>query len=269
MTHISHSKEHESFFHLAKLQWQVLHALMLRDIKTRFFGSAWGFLISIAWPVTHIIIVLIINTLAGRLVPYGESAALWFATGMIPFAAFQYMSRFIMLGIINNKPLVVFPRVKIMDILLARAIVEVLSAGCVIIIMAVIFAFIGIDFIPPHITEAAYALGAAFLLGLGAGVISAVITQAWPVWALIYSLFMIVLWILSGVLFVPDSLPGNLRYYASFNPVLQIVLWFRAGYYDDYGYVSLDRPYVIGFSLVILAVGLILERLVRGRLLQG
>ncbi|MFX9089412.1 hypothetical protein ABTN55_19875, partial [Acinetobacter baumannii] len=90
------------------------------------------------------IIVLVVNVVAGRLVPYGDSAVLWFATGMIPFAAFQYTSRFIMLGIVNNKPLVVFPRVKIMDILLARAIVEVLSAGAVILIMVGIFIFLGI-----------------------------------------------------------------------------------------------------------------------------
>jgi capsular polysaccharide transport system permease protein len=269
MTHISHSKERESIGHLAKLQWQVLHALMLRDIKTRFFGSAWGMLISIAWPVAHIIIVLVVNVVAGRLVPYGDSAVLWFATGMIPFAAFQYTSRFIMLGIVNNKPLVVFPRVKIMDILLARAIVEVLSAGAVILIMVGIFIFLGIDFVPTHITDAAFALGAALLLGLGAGVISAVIAQAWPIWVMIYSLSMIVFWLISGVLFVPDNLPEVVRYYASFNPILQIVLWFRSGYYDDYGYVSIDRPYTIGFALVILAVGLVLERFVRGRLLQG
>lgn len=258
-----------SFAELLHSQWRVIHALMLRDVKTRFFGSAWGFLISIAWPVMHILIILVINTVVGRQVPYGDSAALWFATGMIPFAAFTYMSRFIMMGIVQNKPLVVFPRVKIMDILLARAIVEILSAGAVIIIMIIIFLFMDIDFIPARLTEAAYALGAAFLLGLGTGVINAIVAQAWPVWVIIFNLSMIILWILSGVLFVPDNLPEQARYYIAFNPVVHIVSWFRLAYYDDYGSLTLNKYYVLGFGFISLAFGLTLERLVRGRLLQG
>jgi capsular polysaccharide transport system permease protein len=264
-----HLQGRMSFLQLLRIQGDVIHALMLRDIKTRFFGSAWGYLLALAWPVAHIIIILLINTAAGRMVPYGESSALWFATGMIPFAAFQYMSRFIMLGIVLNRPLLIFPHVKIMDILLARAIVEILSAGAVIIIMIVIFMFFDIDFMPSHIAEAAYALGAAFMLGLGMGVISAIIAQAFPAWITIYSLLTIVFWIISGVMFVPDNLPESLRYPLSFNPVMQIVSWFRSAYYDDYGQSTIDKPYVVGYALITLALGLIIERLVRGRLLQG
>ena len=36
---------------LMRAQARILAALMLRDIRTRFFGSAWGFLIVIAWPL--------------------------------------------------------------------------------------------------------------------------------------------------------------------------------------------------------------------------
>lgn len=254
---------------LVREQCNVLVALILRDIKTRFFGSAWGFLLSLAWPLTHILILLLINAAAGRLAPYGDSAALWFATGIVPFIAFSYMSRFIMMGLITNRPLLIFPNVNIMDILLARAIVEVLSAGAVILILIAIFVGFDIPFMPARVVEAFQALGASFLLGLGVGIIAAILAQAIPVFAMVYLLSIIVIWIMSGVFFVPDNLPGEVRYYLSFNPLMHCVGWFRQAYYDNYGEETLDRFYCLGFGAACLFGGLLLERLVRGRLLQG
>ncbi len=248
---------------------RALSALILRDIKTRFFGSAWGFLLALAWPLSHVVILIVINTLAGRLPPYGESAALWFSTGIVPFMAFSYMSRLIMFGIVLNRPLLIFPTIKIMDILLARAIVEVLSAGIVMLILALFFLAEGIDFIPFDITGAYFAIGSAMLLGLGLGVINAVIAQAAPFWTTGYSLSMIVLWMASGVFFIPDNLPETARYALSFNPILHAVTCMRAAYYEGYGAVTLDRTYMISFAVVSLFAGLMLERFARGRLLQG
>ena len=88
-------------------EWRVLFGLILRDIKTRFGGSIWGYLISLGWPLSHILIILLINLAMGRLPPYGDSAAIWFSTGIVPFMAFSYMSRFIMMAISTNRPLLI------------------------------------------------------------------------------------------------------------------------------------------------------------------
>ncbi len=95
---------------MLKAQGRILHAVMLRDIKSRMGGNAFGYLfMAIAWPLSHVLLLLIINAGLGRAVPYGDSAALWWATGLIPFQAFQYMSRFIIDGIVLNRPLLSFP----------------------------------------------------------------------------------------------------------------------------------------------------------------
>ena len=130
------------------VQIRILEALMLRDIKTRFGGSEWGIVVAVGWPLSHVLLLLVINVGLGRIAPYGDSAALWFATGVVPFMAFNYMSRFIMMGIVLNRPLLAFPVVKITDILFARAMVEVLNAGVVILIIFGIFWASDIDFMP-------------------------------------------------------------------------------------------------------------------------
>ncbi len=253
---------------LLEAQGRILVALMLRDIRTRFFGKAWGFVIAIAWPISHILILLGVYELIGRSAPYGESTALWFATGIIPFMAFSYMSRLISLGVLVNKPLLTYPVVSVMDIILSRAIVEALSASMVVIIMCSLFWALDIDFMPTSIVEAAEALLASMLLGLGVGVVSAVVTGMIPYWAVGYGLFIIFLWITSGVVFVPSALPEQLRTIVSYHPVLHCIEWMRSAYYDGYGMAVLSKTYVIWWGLGSLFVGLIMERLLRGKVLQ-
>lgn len=254
---------------LLNAQWRILVALMLRDIKTRFFGSEWGFLLSIGWPLSHILILLGIYTVMGRAAPYGGSIALWSATGIVPFMCFSYMSRFIQLGAITNKQLLAYPVLKFTDIMFARALVEVLSAGVVILTLAGIFWVYDIDFMPLDPIEACYALLASALLGLGMGVINAPLTGLAPMWATGYALVTILLWMTSGVVFVPDALPEQVRDILSYNPVLQCVEWMRASYFEGYGQSILDKTYTLSWGCGSLFIGLAVERLLRGTLLIG
>lgn len=257
------------YFPRIEMQRRVLVALLLRDIKTRFFGSEFGFLISIAWPLSHILILLLLNTAIGRAVPYGESAALWFATGIVPFFSFSYMARFTMIGVVHNRPLLGFPIVKITDILFARAIAEILSAGVVILSLIAIFWSNGIEFIPIRPTTAFFAIGASMLLGLGVGFVNGVIAAAFPIWTTGYALLTIILWITSGVFFVAHALPQKLRDLIWLLPTVHTIEWMRSAYYEGYGDTFLDRRYLIGCALANLCAGLLLERLIRGRLLQN
>jgi capsular polysaccharide transport system permease protein len=254
---------------LLKTQGRILHALMLQIIKSRIGGNEFGFLVmGVGWPLSHILILIVINTGLGRVAPYGDSAALWFATGVVPFIAFQYMSRFMMLGLLMNRPLLSFPVVKVADILFASAVVEVLNAGLVVLIVCLSFSALGIDFMPRDVVQASLALLAMMFLGLAYGVFSAVIARAVPGMIVFFIGLQIVLWFTSGVFYIPDALPQVARTALSYLPTLQGVEWMRSAYYEGYGAMILDRTYMISFAAVTLFTGLALERLVRGRLLQ-
>ncbi|HJQ57146.1 MAG TPA: ABC transporter permease [Vineibacter sp.] len=253
---------------LLRAQFRVIVAIMLRDIRTRFFGHGLGFLIAIAWPLLHVLILIGLFTSFGRGTPYGESMVVFFATGLVPFFAFSYMSRFTMFSLVTNRPLLVFPAIKVLDILLARALLEILGSFCSIILLLIIFWLLDIDFTPADTVEATFALGAAMLLGAGFGILNGIIAMAVPTWATGYALVIIVLYMISGILFVSDSLPETVRYYVSFNPALQAVEWMRSAYYPDYSSI-LDKRYAIWWGLGTIFIGLLIERLVRGRLLAN
>ena len=250
-----------------KEQGRIILALMLYDIRSRFGGNALGFVtMGVVWPLSHILILLLINTLLGRAPPYGDSAALWFATGTVPFLSFQYMSRFMSLGLIVSCSLLQYPVVKTTDILFARALIEILNTVFVVLILFAIFWMLGIDFMPRNVAQAAFAMLAMMLLGLGFGVISAVIAGAFPLWATAYAVSMMLFWVSSGVIFVPDAMPEVVRIPLSYLPWLQGVEWMRSAYYEGLGVNILDKPYLITFGFVTLALGLGLERLLRGKL---
>ena len=248
-------------------QGRVMFAVMLRNIRTRFFGHGLGYLVAIAWPLTHILALLALASFAGRAPPFGESTVLFIATGTAPFMAFSYVSRFMQMSVLMTRPLLAFPEVKVVDVLFASAILEVLSSCCVILILLVLAWFFNITVMPRDIVEAFYAFGAAVLLGFGVGLVVGVIALAAPIWATIYALLMIVLWATSGVAFVPDFLPEPVRSFASYQPVLQVVEWMRSAYYEGYGEGVLDRRYVLEVAVGSIFLGLLMERATRGHIL--
>ncbi|ARN81088.1 ABC transporter permease [Methylocystis bryophila] len=248
-------------------QGRVLHAVMLRNIRTRFFGHGLGYLVALAWPLTHIVILLALWSFASRAPPFGESVVLFLATGTVPFMVFSYLSRFMQLSVIMTRPLLAFPEVKVLDVLFASAVLEILSSCCVVLILLVLAWFFDIPVMPRDIVEAFYAFGAAVLLGFGVGLLMGVIALAAPVWMTIYGLLTIVLWMTSGVIFVPDFLPEPMRTMASYHPVLQLVEWMRSAYYEGYGEGLLDRRYVLGVAIGSIFLGLVIERATRGHVL--
>ena len=251
----------------ARRQRRVLLALMLRNIRTRFFGHGLGYLIAVAWPLLHILIIIALFVVAGLAPPYGSSMALFIATGALPFMVFSYLSRFMTIYVVHNRPLLSFPEVKVIDVLLASALLEILSALCVVFVCIVIGWFCGIDVTPNNVVEASYALGATVLLGFGFGLLNGAIALAFPIWATVYQLAIVFLWVPAGVFFVPDALPKPLRDILAYHPVLQVIEWMRSAYYQGYGDLVLDRQYVIEVGIGAVFLGLLLERGMRGHVL--
>ena len=250
-------------------QGRIIVALMLHDVRTRAGGTAFGFIaMGVMWPLSHILLLILLNSALGRTAPYGDSAALWYAVGVVPFMAFQYMSRFMSLGVVLNRPLLAFSVVKITDILFSRALVELLNAGLVTLIVMLILWVSGVVFMPRDPVQASLAMLAMMLLGLGFGVINAIIAAAVPFWVTGYALCMLLFWISSGILFVPDALPEAVRVPLSYLPWLQGVEWMRSAYYDGYGNGILDKSYLTWFGIATVCLGLVLERLVRGKIRQ-
>lgn len=242
----------------------VLMALMLRDVRTRMLGSAWGFMLVVAWPLTHMtFVILLIAARNGHMPPYGDSMAVWVATGVIPFMCFSYTARYVTTAIVLNRPLLAFPIISVMQLLISRSIIELLNSSMVIIIICLIFYAIGEPLTPRYPAGAGFAMIAAFFLGLGFGMINALIAGMAPAWLTAFNLMIVVLWLSAGIIFIPSTLPENVRTIMSYHPLIQITEWARSAYYDSYFSVVLDQNYLIVWCVAILFFALLVERSMR------
>ncbi|MFB9953201.1 ABC transporter permease [Rhizobium puerariae] len=247
----------------------VIHAVMLRDMRTRYFNHGLGFLLVSAWPLCHALILIGLYSFTGRIAPYGNSLFVFFGTGLVPTLAFMYISRFMSISLLMNKPLIYFPSVKMVDILIGRALLEVLAAFLTVAFMFGIAMSLGDDPFPLIPLEAVYAFLASLFLAVGVGILCGVIVMFASFFMNVYSLSLIVLYLASGTIFTASALPEQVGYMLSWNPLLHCVEWMRFAYYEGYDDRLLDRSYLLAFALAALCLGLTLERLLRGKMLES
>ena len=249
-------------------QTRVLSALILRDIRTRFFGNGLGYLIAIGWPLTHMALLLTLYYMTGRVAPLGSDLLKFLAIAVAPVINYIYMSRFIALAVAMNKPLLNFPITKLLDIILSRAILETACAICCAALLAAILAVMGTDITPDDAPQAAFAFLSTLMLGFGVGIIGGLAATRAPGVVVAIVLLNIVLYATSGVLFMPDAIPEQFRKILIWNPLLHGVEWMREAYYSDYHSSALSKSYILYVGALFLFFGLALERTFR-KFLQG
>ena len=241
----------------------VIYALIMHDIKNRFFGSGLGQIVMVLWPFVHIVVMLVIYTVSNRPNPYGSSLLQYASVSMFPFICLSYVMRWIVYSALTNRSFLQYPIIRPLDIIFARALLEIVSISLVGIILIIALLAMGIDVMPANRDQAVYAVCGTLFVAIGIGVPNAVMAFILPLWNIVISLVIILMWVSSGVLFVASQLPDQIRVPLSYNPVLQCVEWFRVAWYSSYPQSVLDRTYVIEFGLTSLTIGLIMERLLR------
>lgn len=242
----------------------VLHALILRDMRTRFGASLWGYGVIVLWPCVHVFMLIAIYTFQKVAAPLGDNRALFFATGAVPVLVFQYISREVMKSVIINRPLTYYPQVKLFDLIFSRILVEIVTGFLAMIVVSVVLAGIGVNPIPADPLTAICGYLAAILLGIGIGTINVAIIGFFPGWLVGYALFSIIIYVSSGVMFLPSYLPEKVYYWMKFNPALQTAEWVRSAYYPNAG-LNIDHLYVLMCGLTCTSIGLILVRQVVGK----
>lgn len=261
--------KHKSVWDALITEKNVLSAVILRDMRTRFFNHGLGFAIVPLWSLTHIVVLIIINTLAGRTAAFGESMPLFLATGLVPTLTFMYVSRFMGYSVLMNRPMLAFPVVTSLDVMIGRACLEVVSSSITLaVIMAILWAN-GQNPWPFDLEQAVSCYLAVIILAFGCGTLVGVAGMFLPFMLTVWQIALICIYISSGTMFVASSLPDRAATALSYNPVLQCVEWMRTAYYESYSDKLVDPVYVWSFGLVTLFLGLALERVFRRQMLEA
>ena len=258
-----------SLNHILSTQYRVIGAILLRDMRTRFGRTHFGYLISVGWPLSHLIVLTGINYYLQKVVPMGTNPTIYAGTGLLPYILCLYPSRFMTTAVIENRTLLLFPIVKSLDLIYARIVLTLTIAFNVVVAFLILVSLAGIDFYPPNPARAIGGVLATVYLGISFGVVNAVFACIIPGWIIISIIFMILMYFSSGAVMQIDRLPESLQQILAINPLMHSVDWVRSSYFEGYGENRLSEAYLLGYATFNLLVGLAAERLFRGRVLQG
>lgn len=79
-----------------------------------------------------------------------------------------------------------------------------------------------------------------------------------PLYQKVFEIVTRPLFILSGVFYVPTHMPHPFAGILLANPITQVVVLFREGFYVQHGDTGLDMPFLITTSVALLFVGMFL-----------
>lgn len=238
------------------VQRRVIGALLLREMLTRYGRNNIGFLWLIVEPMLFTVIITLLWT-ATRAVHGSNIPIVAFAlTGYSAILLWRNMPGRCIGALKSNMPLLFHRQVKILDVYLARILLEFAASSMSFIILGI--ALWAADWLlPPEDSMKVLAgwlllawFGAALAMTLGA--LSErydLIDKLWP--PLSYILFP-----LSGAAFLVDALPERAREVVLYLPMLHAVEFIREGYFGSAFRAHYDLSYLIIFNVGLTLFGL-------------
>jgi capsular polysaccharide transport system permease protein len=249
-----------SLLHCLGIQRRVLHALLMREVITRFGRENLGVLWLVAEPMIFTLGV----------------ATLWMAAGLhhgspIPIVAFAVTGYSSVLmwrnsasragsAVVQNKPLLFHRNVQVIDVLLTRIVLEISGATGSFIVLSLLFIFLGWMPPPVDLLKVVFGwlmlawFGASLALLIGAGTaFSEIVERLWHPAA--YLLFP-----LSGAAFMIDWLPLSMRKFVLLLPMVHGTEMLREGYFGNVVPTHYDIQYMASCCLVLSLAGLYVVR---------
>jgi ABC-type polysaccharide/polyol phosphate export permease/Flp pilus assembly protein TadD len=252
---------------LLAARWRVIHAVMLREMRTRFGRSRLGYLWAIVEPLTHLLTLGSVFALFNHSPPpVGDSLFLFYLTGLLPFLMFSHVTTEMMSALASNGSVLQLPVVKRTDIVLARGLLNLATEVAVGIVAFSVAALLGEQGMPHDPLVAVQAIMLLWLMGMGIGAMNVVVSEFLPSWETFYNSVLRLMYFASGIYYSPISMPDWARSVLVWNPVLQGIEFFRSGFYSQYHPHWLDVGYLVACSTGCLVVGFLLERAVRRRI---
>lgn len=244
-----------------QIQKEVILALLLRELKTRFgahrLGAVWLFL----EPAAHIIMLMLIFGFIRERSLAGIEFPVFLLTGIVPFLLFKNVALRVMDSLEGNKALFNYHHVKPMDTFLARTVLELILYSGVFALISVGILWLGINITLINPLDFLLIMLLLTVLGFGLGLILCVLGHVLPEIKSLVRLAFMPLYFLSGIFFPLSIIPAEYREWLLWNPLLHAIELVRASFFVNYHLMEgLSADYVISVTGILLFVGLWLYR---------
>ena len=251
----------------AFIQLQVVHALVLRETRTKFGEHQLGYLWAVLEPLFWIGTFWASYIVVGRPVSPGLDDLSFLTTGILTYELFSNNVSRIGEAINGNKQLLFYPQVQPIDLVWARAALETATICAVFILIMGTAAFYRGE-VPrvDSVLKVLLGFGLAAFLGTGLGLLLCMVSEVLPIMERLRGPLLRPLFWVSGLFYTLDEIPRSAHDALLYNPVLHTLELVRDGWYPQYDAKEASPFYVLCFALTFMVAGLLLERIVRKRI---
>lgn len=254
------------YLRAASSTWRVIHALVLRDARSRYGKYRAGYLWALMEPLIQMAVLWGFFELLHRRVPVHASMPVFLLTGIFVYTAWRSTGQRGADAIRSNKPLLTHPQVQPAFLVLAVVLLDLVTYA-VMVLLSVMVLWIYFDEPlaswtdePLHLMSA---LGALALLAFGWAMFNGQVARIWPVWSNIVKAFGRVMFFTSGIFYTMDSLPHAARKVILLNPLAHMIEWIRSAALPGFESTHYSMAYVIGWGIWLLFWGLAFDWILR------
>jgi capsular polysaccharide transport system permease protein len=248
------------------IQLQVVHALVLREMMTRFGEHRLGYLWAFLEPIMWIGMFVGMFMLVGRIGLPGMSPVAFLATGLVPFFLFRDEAGKNQSAIAANKNLLFYPRIRPLDLVFARSILEFVTSTVVFFVLMAADGLLTGRLRFDNLLLVLIGLILSAALGIGVGMIFCGLSVFSPTFEQLMSPLMRPLFWGSGLFYSVDSLPPQARDVILYNPMAHAITLVRGGCVAAYESPYVNMWYPALWALSLIFIGMTLERVVRRRI---
>jgi capsular polysaccharide transport system permease protein len=247
-------------------QAEVIYAIILRETRTRFGAHQLGYLWALVEPMLMILTFLVLFMIGKRGGPFGMDLVGFLTTGIVPYLLFSSSANRVADSINGNRGLLFYPHVQVLDLAIARSILEAATYAAVFMVLMAANALYMQELTIDSALMVINGFVLAAMLGAALGLVFCALAQ--------YSnavdrargpLLRPLFWV-SGIFFAANELPSSAQAIMAYNPVLTTVEIVRTGWYPSYTSDHIHVGFTLMCILTLSFAGLTLERAVRRRI---
>ncbi len=128
-----------------QVQGRVIQAILLRELRTRFGQYHLGYLWAVIVPLLFILVLTTVYAAIGRRAAHGAPMEVLLLSGMMAWLTFTDVQNHASRAFQSNRQLLVYPMVSVMDIVIARTLLEFGTKACVTIILILLYYLCGVS----------------------------------------------------------------------------------------------------------------------------
>jgi capsular polysaccharide transport system permease protein len=261
----SHVKPKRTSIQIAK---DTVHALLMRELKTRFGASKLGYFWALAEPVAQASILAILFTLIGRTSLSGVPVALFLISGIMAFKAFSKCLTQLSSGITANKALFAYRQVSPIDPIITRLIIELSTFFIVYIIILAAMYWLGVDVWPQDILALITASLLLLLLAFGLALCISSAQLYWQDTSKLIGMVMTPMFFISGVFYCATMIPAKFWFLFTWNPIFHAIELSRDAFFASYQTPVGSWGYLALTSFTFTVLGLMLYRVNREKFVR-